>query len=125
MQQPQLRPMLFPTMLPSVLVFCQISFPTLPPSVLVRWAGKGSRPWVLGAVMQAAVMQAAVVPSVLSGNATISVCEKGLQEQLALGVLAVMHQTAVMPDVISLTPPSVLVRRCRRTSLYIFTQCLR
>ena len=35
-------PNVIPAMLPSVLVFCQISFSTLPPSVLVRWAGNGS-----------------------------------------------------------------------------------
>ena len=41
------------------------------------------------------------LPDVNSCNAAINACEKGLQGQQALCVLAVLHQTAVMLVVIS------------------------
>ena len=49
-------------------------------------------------------------------NAAISACEKGLQGRQAFCVSAVMHQTAVMPDVISY---NAAISACEKVPPYI------
>ena len=74
-----------------------------------------------GLVCLAVMLHTAGLPNVVSCSAAFSACEKGQQWQRSLGILEVMRQADVLPNVIYHAAPSLPVRRASNGSrLWVF-----